>query len=77
MDQIHGLNRVVILGSIACLTTVLTAKAQNLPAESGKADFQRICSGCHSVDRATSQRMTRAEWTGVVSDMVGRGAQGS
>ncbi len=64
---------VVILGWIACLT----ANAQSLPAGSGKADFQRICSGCHSVDRATSQRMTRAEWTGVVSDMVGRGAQGS
>jgi putative heme-binding domain-containing protein len=59
------------------LTTVLTANAQSLPAGSGKADFQRICSGCHSVDRATSQRMTRAEWAAVVSDMVARGAQGS
>jgi putative heme-binding domain-containing protein len=68
---------IVLLGSIACLTTVLTANAQSLPAGSGKADFQRICSGCHSVDRATSQRMTRAEWASVVSDMVARGAQGS
>jgi putative heme-binding domain-containing protein len=59
------------------LTTVLTANAQSLPAGSGKEDFQRICSGCHSVDRATSQRMTRAEWAAVVSDMVARGAQGS
>jgi putative heme-binding domain-containing protein len=63
--------------SIACFTAVLSANAQNLPAGSGKATFQRICSGCHSVDRATSQRMTRAEWAVVVSDMVARGAQGS
>jgi putative heme-binding domain-containing protein len=67
---------VAVLGSIACLTTIL-ANAQSLPAGSGKADFQRICSSCHSVDRATSQRMTRTEWATVVSDMVARGAQGS
>jgi putative heme-binding domain-containing protein len=67
----------IILGSIAYLTIVLSANAQSLPAGSGKADFQRICSGCHSVDRASSQRMTRTEWAAVVSDMVARGAQGS
>ncbi len=77
MDQKYRLKCIVILGSIACLTTVLTANAQSLPAGSGKVDFQRICSGCHSVDVATSQRMTQAEWAGVVSDMVSRGAQGS
>ncbi len=77
MDQICRLKCIVVLGWISCVTTVLTAKAQNLPAGSGKADFQRICSGCHSLDRATSQRMTRAEWGVVVSDMVARGAQGS
>ncbi len=77
MDQKYRLKCIVILGSIACLTTVLTAHAQSLPTGSGKADFQRICSGCHSVDVATSQRLTHAEWAGVVSDMVARGAQGS
>jgi putative heme-binding domain-containing protein len=77
MGQTYRSKCIVVLGSIACLTTVLTANAQSLPAGSGTADFQRICSGCHSVDRATSQRMTRAEWAAVVSDMVARGAQGS
>jgi putative heme-binding domain-containing protein len=62
---------------IAVSMAVLTASAQSLPPGNGKADFQRICSTCHSVDRATSQRMTKAEWAAVVSDMVGRGAQGS
>ena len=68
---------IAILGSVACLTAVLIANAQSLPRGSGKADFQRICSGCHSLDRASGQRMTRAEWAVVVSDMVARGAQGS
>src|ERR1700722_19069625 len=77
MGQTYRLKCIAILGSIASLTAVFTANAQSLPAGSGKADFQRICSGCHSVDRATSQRMTRAEWAVVVSDMVARGAQGS
>jgi putative heme-binding domain-containing protein len=77
MDQIYRLKRVIILGSIAWLSTFLTANAQSLPAGNGKADFQRICSGCHSLDRATSQRMSRTEWTTVVNDMVARGAQGS
>jgi putative heme-binding domain-containing protein len=76
MDRRHSWYRIVFLGSMA-LATVVPANAQSLPAGDGKADFQRICSGCHSVDRATSQRMTRPEWAGVVSDMVGRGAQGS
>jgi putative heme-binding domain-containing protein len=64
---------IVVSGAMA----LLTAHAQSLPAGSGKAEFQRICSACHSADRATSQRMTRPEWAAVVSDMVGRGAQGS
>ena len=77
MGQTYRLKCIAILGSIASLTAVFTANAQSLPAGSGKADFQRICSSCHSVDRATSQRMTRTEWAAVVSDMVARGAQGS
>jgi putative heme-binding domain-containing protein len=77
MNQRYRLKCVVIAGSIAWLAAVLSGNAQSLPAGSGKADFQRICSGCHSVDRATSQRMTRAEWAVVVNDMVARGAQGS
>src|ERR1700679_3272434 len=77
MGQTYRSKCIVVLGSIVCLTTALTANAQSLPAGSGKADFRRICSGCHSVDRATSQRMTRAEWAAVGSDRVARGPRGS
>jgi putative heme-binding domain-containing protein len=65
------------LGSMVYLTAAIVAKAQSAPDGKGKAEFQRICSNCHSVSMATSQRMTPSEWSGVVNDMVSRGAQGT
>jgi putative heme-binding domain-containing protein len=62
---------------IACASCALMGHAQTLPAGKGKAEFQRICSNCHSVSMATSQRMDQAQWTGVVNDMVSKGAQGT
>jgi putative heme-binding domain-containing protein len=52
-------------------------QAQSLPEEKGQADFQRICSRCHSVTLATKQRMTQPEWKEVVNEMVSRGAGGT
>ena len=74
MHNTYRLKATVVLG---CLATFLTAHAQTLPQGKGQADFQRICSGCHSVNLATSQRLTHDAWAGVVSDMVSRGAQGT
>jgi putative heme-binding domain-containing protein len=62
---------------IACAGCALMGHAQTLPDGNGKAEFQRICSNCHSVSMATSQRMDQAQWTGVVNDMVSKGAQGT
>lgn len=66
--------RAVVLGLFGA---VLSVHSQTLPEGTGRAAFQRICSTCHSVNVATSQRMTRAQWSGVVNDMVSRGAQGT
>ena len=63
--------------SVLILSFAVSGSAQSLPEGQGKAEFQRICGSCHSVVIATSQRMTQAQWTGVVNDMVSRGAQGS
>lgn len=63
--------------ALVSLTFALTCGAQSLPAGKGEAEFQRICSGCHAVSVATSQRLTHGEWAGVVSDMASRGAQGT
>src|SRR5271154_750137 len=62
---------------IALLSFALSGRAQTLPNGPGKAEFQRICGSCHSVMIATTQRMSQAQWTSVVNDMVSRGAQGS
>lgn len=64
-------------GSILGLTFALACHAQSLPEGPGRAAFQRICSSCHSVNTATSQRLTHSGWQNVVSDMVSRGAQGT
>jgi putative heme-binding domain-containing protein len=77
MNRTNTLKYIFNLGSIACLSLAVVGHAQSLPEGKGQADFQRICSSCHSVSMATTQRMTQAEWMGVVNDMVSRGAQGT
>jgi putative heme-binding domain-containing protein len=77
MNRKYTLKYIFNLGSIACLSLAVAGHGQSLPDGKGKADFQRICSNCHSVSMATTQRMTQAEWMGVVNDMVSRGAQGT
>jgi putative heme-binding domain-containing protein len=65
------------VGRVACLAFAVSVQAQSLPEGRGRADFQQICSTCHSVAMATSQRLSRGEWTRIVNDMVSRGAQGT
>ncbi len=65
------------LGSIAFVWVAGVGQAQSLPEEKGQADFQRICSRCHSVTLATKQRMTQPEWKEMVDEMVSRGARGT
>ncbi|PYX53460.1 MAG: hypothetical protein DMG76_25550 [Acidobacteria bacterium] len=77
MNRKYRLKRILIIGPIACLTFAISGQAQSLPEGKGRADFQRICGTCHSLARATSQRMTRGQWTRIVDDMVSRGAQGT
>src|SRR5215510_16594841 len=73
----YRLERIFGIGLIACLAFAVSVQARSLPQGKGRADFQRICGTCHSLARATSQRLTRGEWTRVVDDMVARGTQGT
>jgi competence ComEA-like helix-hairpin-helix protein len=74
MFRINYISKIVlVLGAVACL-----GRAQDsLPEGRGKAEFTRICSQCHAVTIVTKLRMTEDGWTGVVDDMVSRGAQGT
>lgn len=77
MTQECRLERILGIGLIACLGFAVSVQAQSLPEGRGRADFQRICGTCHNLAKATSQRLTREEWTRVINDMVARGAQGT
>jgi putative heme-binding domain-containing protein len=77
MDRKYRLSCILSVGPLACLVFAISLQGQSLPEGRGRVDFERICSSCHTVATATSQRMTRGEWARVVDDMVARGAQGT
>ena len=56
----------------------LLAHQSPLPDGRGKAEFQRVCAGCHPAEDAVKGvRRSREGWQQVVDDMVVRGAEGS
>ena len=63
--------------SVACAFFVLSAAAQKLPDGPGKDAFAGVCSGCHALDLATSQKKPRAGWQTTVDSMVAKGATAS
>jgi putative heme-binding domain-containing protein len=77
MNEKHRSKSIWGLWLIAWVSLPLMGYGQTLPEGKGKSEFQRVCSSCHSVSMATGQRMDQAQWTGVVNDMVSRGAQGT
>lgn len=54
------------------------AQQPTLPEGPGKAEFQRVCAGCHPAEDAIKgARRSRDGWQQVVDDMVVRGAEGN
>jgi cytochrome c oxidase cbb3-type subunit 3 len=51
------------------------APGSQLPDGPNRETVQRVCSGCHSVQMFVGRGMTREQWGGVVSNMIGRGAK--
>ena len=45
-----------------------------LPAGAGKELVQTRCVACHDLTRVTAAKRQRAEWDGIVANMVNRGA---
>ncbi len=66
---------VYLLAGIAPLTASAQAPVSQLPEGPHRETVQRICSTCHSVQIFVGQGMTREQWGGVVSSMIGRGAK--
>src|SRR5436305_1796421 len=51
--------------------------APNLPDGPGRAQLERACTPCHSLENVVRSHMTKEKWAGVVDNMVSRGAQGT
>lgn len=62
---------------LATLGIAVQSKEQQLPAGPAKEKMMKLCVGCHEVDLVVARRHTRAEWDGVVEDMIARGAKGT
>ncbi len=48
-----------------------------LPDGPGKRLTERICTSCHGIETAVSERHDREGWQKVIDDMVSRGADGT
>jgi competence protein ComEA len=58
---------------------IMTAQSneESLPAGPAKEKLVKLCVGCHEMDLVVARRHTRAEWEGVMEDMIARGSKGT
>ena len=76
--MINDLLGMGLLLALGCGALVPPARAQAaLPDGEGKAQVERVCTACHTLDTVTAAPRTREDWTMVIEDMQTRGAQGS
>jgi competence protein ComEA len=67
--MVFRISAFLFLGSIAGYS--------QLPEGPGRAETQKICSGCHEFERSISLRQDRDSWKATISKMVGFGANGA
>ena len=73
-----GAAAAVLAVALVAGAVTVPANQPTLPDGPGKAEFQRVCSGCHAAEDAVKgMRRSRQGWQQVVEDMVVRGAEGS
>ena len=65
----------LVLAGFTSLFALGQAPVSQLPEGPNRDTVQRICSSCHSVQMFVGRGMTREQWSGVVSNMIGRGAK--
>ena len=72
-------NLVVLFGLAIAASTCADAQSSEelLPAGPAKDKLVKVCVGCHEMDLVVARRHTRAEWEGVMEDMVARGSSGT
>jgi quinoprotein glucose dehydrogenase len=59
------------------LAALASPAAVELPEGPGKAETQKLCGRCHSMEQTVSLRQNQAGWTETITKMVNLGATGS
>jgi competence protein ComEA len=67
----------LVLLALAAIPAAAQSNEQLLPGGPEKEKMVKICVGCHEIDLVVARRHTRAEWDGVVEDMIARGTKGT
>ena len=62
--------------AVCVFLATVTSSAQ-IPDGPGRAETEKLCSGCHELDRAISLRQNRDGWKGTINRMVNFGADGT
>lgn len=77
MNQRHRTSHIPSFAALSCFVFSAAVFGQTLPDGKGKAEFERICSNCHTTAMVARLKNTSDGWKSIVDDMVSRGAQGS
>jgi competence protein ComEA len=85
--RFHNRTRPIVTRAILpALAAFGIAMTPGLPAQSNESRLPpgpakdltvKLCVGCHEIDLVVARRHTRAEWEGVIEDMIARGTKGS
>jgi mono/diheme cytochrome c family protein len=70
-----------VLLQAALGSAVLYAQGQShaaqLPDAPGRETVKKLCASCHPAEIVLGRGMSREQWGGVISNMIGRGAKGT
>src|SRR6516165_8057983 len=71
------MDRLKIALLLAALIMLADQARAQLPEAPGRETLKKVCAVCHPAEIVLGRGMTREQWGGIVSNMVGRGAKGS
>jgi competence protein ComEA len=63
--------------TLSAWTRSSSGQGKQLPEGPGKAETQKLCSGCHEIERSIAPRQDRAGWEQSVAKMVAFGMKAS
>jgi mono/diheme cytochrome c family protein len=65
----------VAAAALAGVSLVAYGEPPALPEGTGRAEFERACTQCHSLETVLKTRRTRAQWEAKLDAMIAKGAK--